>query len=169
LSSQEVVNFVRLKISEGTELREIGEMMCDHCLAPDSDPLPHVCYDLMCDRCFGGYSSINWDKTGHVCDNMTVVIVAILNGRTKEEWFTWVTDRVRQNYGYRTPKSLPYIYAPDRLRTFKARRAVQEEHDRRRGEQGSMSAEQNHPGIRSGLEALSIGGSADVRTVEVSD
>jgi len=36
--SQEVVNFIRLKVSEGSE---IGEMLCDYCLAPDSDPPRH--------------------------------------------------------------------------------------------------------------------------------
>ena len=33
LSSQDVVNFVRYQVSEGKELTEIGEMICDHCLA----------------------------------------------------------------------------------------------------------------------------------------
>jgi len=28
------------------------------------------------------------------CDNMTVVIVALLNGRTLEEWQEWVKKRV---------------------------------------------------------------------------
>lgn len=36
LSSQQVVNFVRYQVSEGKSLAAIGEMMCEHCLAPDT-------------------------------------------------------------------------------------------------------------------------------------
>jgi len=95
LSSQQVVDFVRLKVSEGEELAEICEMMCDHCLAPDA----------------------NGNNVG--CDNMTVVIVAILGGRTKEEWYSWIAGRVKQNYGYHTPTTIPQIYSQNRLRGFK--------------------------------------------------
>lgn len=124
LSSQQVVDFVRLKVSEGKELNEIGKMLCDHCLAPDMDPPPHVC------DC-GSVCRVR----GIGCDNMTVVIVAILNGRTKEDWYTWVTDRVMQKYGYETPSSPPQIHAGNRLAAFKARREEQEKWERRRAEQ----------------------------------
>jgi len=67
-----VINFVRYQVSEGKELTEIGEMMFDHCLAPDTD------------------------HGSDGCDNMTVVIVAITHGRSKEEWYTWIADRVRK-------------------------------------------------------------------------
>lgn len=96
-------------MSEGKELTEIGEMMCDHCLAPDSEFV-----------------------TG--CDNMTVLIVAILGGRTKEEWYSWVTDRVKQKYGYETPNTLPQIYAQSRIMAFKSRQTAQAERDRMRAE-----------------------------------
>lgn len=34
-------------------------------------------------------------ETGGIgCDNMTVVIVALLGGRTPEEWQKWVKERV---------------------------------------------------------------------------
>ncbi|KAF7978516.1 hypothetical protein HWV62_45685 [Athelia sp. TMB] len=109
LTSQQVVDFVRLKVSEGKELTEIGEEMCELCLAPDTS-----------------------SGAGIGCDNMTVLVVALLNGRTKEEWYAWVTDRVKQNYGYETPRTLPQIYAQSRLMAFKARREAQEERDRMR-------------------------------------
>lgn len=110
-----MIDFVRLKVSEGKELTEIGEMMCEHCLAPDTS-----------------------SGAGIGCDNMTVLIVALLNGRTKEEWYSWVTDRVKQNYGYETPKTLPQIYAQSRLMAFKARREAQEDRDRTRSDRDEM-------------------------------
>lgn len=36
LSSQQVINFVRYQVSEGKSLQEIGENICEHCLAPDT-------------------------------------------------------------------------------------------------------------------------------------
>ncbi|KAK0503893.1 PP2C-domain-containing protein [Armillaria luteobubalina] len=111
LTSQQVVNFIRYQVSEGKELSEIGEMMCDHCLAPDTS-----------------------SGAGIGCDNMTVLIVAILHGRTKEEWYSWVTDRVKKNYGYATPNTLPQLYAQSRLMSFRARREAQEARERARQE-----------------------------------
>ncbi|KIM77295.1 hypothetical protein PILCRDRAFT_622146 [Piloderma croceum F 1598] len=82
LSSQQVVDFVRLKISEGLS-----------------------------------------DGT----DNMTFLVVAILGGRTKEEWRSWITDRVKGKYGYETPTAPPQLYSEIRLRNFKARQEMQKE------------------------------------------
>ena len=59
-------------------------MICDHCLAPDT--------------------SI---ELGMGTDNMSVLIVAILGGRTKEGWYSWITDRVKRNFGYETPTEPP--------------------------------------------------------------
>lgn len=90
LSSQQVTDFVRYHVSTGVDLTEIGEKMCDHCLAPDVD-------------------------TGVIgCDNMTVLIVALLQGRTKEEWYSWMKDRVQKKYGYATPSSFPSLYPQGR-------------------------------------------------------
>ncbi|KAK1229863.1 Protein phosphatase 2C 2 [Marasmius sp. AFHP31] len=111
LSSQQVIDFVRLQVSEGKELTEIAEMMCDHCLAPDTS-----------------------SGAGIGCDNMTVLIVALLNGRTKEEWYAWIGDRVKNGYGYNTPSTVPQLYAQSRLMSFKARREAQEARDRQRGD-----------------------------------
>jgi protein phosphatase 2C family protein 2/3 len=86
MSSQAVINFVRRKLHERKDLCEIGELLCDYCVYPEAN------YDD--DRPVGN-------------DNMTVLIVAILNGRTKEEWYSWIHDRVESNYGYATPTNFP--------------------------------------------------------------
>jgi protein phosphatase 2C family protein 2/3 len=62
---------------------------------------------------------------------MTVLIVAILQGRTKEEWYTWVTDRVKQKYGYETPIYLSSLYEYGRLMSFKGQRERLEKRDPR--------------------------------------
>ncbi|KAG6333839.1 hypothetical protein ID866_5251 [Astraeus odoratus] len=113
LSSQQVVDFIRLKVSEGKELVEIGEMMCEHCLAPDTS-----------------------SAAGIGCDNMTILIVAILNGRTKQEWYQWMADRVKNQHGFPTPDAIPQIYSTSRLMAYKARREAMEERERVRKERG---------------------------------
>ncbi|KAJ7935621.1 PP2C-domain-containing protein [Mycena leptocephala] len=128
LSSQQVVNFIRYQISEGKDLTEIGEMMCEHCLAPDTS-----------------------SGAGIGCDNMTILIVALLHGRTKEEWASWVTDRVKNEYGYKTPSALPQLYAQSRLMSFKVRREAQEARDRARQEQSSGD---DMPGLGFGTGGL---------------
>ncbi|KAF9049616.1 PP2C-domain-containing protein [Hymenopellis radicata] len=109
LSSQQVVNFVRYQVSEGKSLADIGEMMCEHCLAPDTT-----------------------SGAGIGCDNMTVLVVPILNGRTLEDWTGWITTRVKEQYGYATPSTIPQLYAQSRLMSFRARREAQEARDRAR-------------------------------------
>ncbi|KAG6814255.1 hypothetical protein H0H92_015370 [Tricholoma furcatifolium] len=103
LTSQQVVDFVRRGVAQGTELSEICENMCEHCLAPDTT-----------------------SGAGIGCDNMTVIIIAILNGRTKEQWYQWVAERVDSDYGYPTPTNPPQIYSQSRLNSFRARREAQE-------------------------------------------
>lgn len=107
LTSQQVVDFVRSQVAQGKELTEIGEMMCDHCLAPDTS-----------------------SGAGIGCDNMTTLIVAITHGRTKEEWYKWVTDRVKGGVGYATPSSPPQLYAASRLASFRARQEALQARDR---------------------------------------
>lgn len=113
LTSQQVVDFIRLKVSEGKELNEIGEEICEHCIAPDTS-----------------------SGTGIGCDNMTVLIIAILHGKTKQEWYEWITDRVKSGYGFSTPNTIPQIYSPARLMAYKARREAQEERERLRSQRG---------------------------------
>jgi hypothetical protein len=75
MSSQDVVTFVRKAVAEGTRLETICEMTMDNCLASDIG------------------------MTGVGCDNMTMVIVAILNGRTLEEWYEHIAKRVSVRLG----------------------------------------------------------------------
>lgn len=75
MKSQEVVEFVRRGVAEGLELDKICEKLMDNCLAPESD------------------------MTGIGCDNMTVLIVALLNGQTKEQWYDTIAERVKNGDG----------------------------------------------------------------------
>ena len=72
LSSQQAIDFTRRAVANGDDLGKICEDMMVKCLAKDSET--------------GGIG----------CDNMTVVIVAFLNGRSIDEWRDWVKDRVNR-------------------------------------------------------------------------
>ena len=72
MSSQQVVDYVSQSISKGLEISDICESLTTMCLAP------------------GGLSAVG-------CDNMTVVICCILNGKTKEEWMAMVKSRYDAN------------------------------------------------------------------------
>jgi len=142
LTSQQVINIVRRKIAEGLELKEITELLCSHCLAPDTS-----------------------SGAGIGCDNMTAMVVAFLNGRTKEEWYSWIADRVERQHGYPTPTDLPQLYAPSRLQAFRARqqaREAREERDRSSG--GGINSGENGPmgSILGGPLGGTLGGFARV-------
>jgi len=107
LTSQQVIDCVRLLVSQGKQLPDICEEMCELCLAPDVNT-----------------------GAGIGADNMTILIVALLHGRTVEQWYEWIADRVHQGYGYQTPSELPSIYPESRIAAFRARRAIWEERDR---------------------------------------
>ncbi|KAJ2379654.1 Protein phosphatase 2C 2 [Coemansia sp. RSA 2607] len=66
MTNQQVAQFVHAKIVEGKKLDQICENMMDRCLASESE--------------LGGVG----------CDNMTVIIVAILNGKTEDEWYAHI-------------------------------------------------------------------------------
>ncbi|KAG2181075.1 hypothetical protein INT43_008657 [Umbelopsis isabellina] len=68
-TNQEAVDFVRAGLGEKKTVEEICEELMDDCLAPNSE--------------IGGVG----------CDNMTVVIVGILNGKTEDEWYNWMASR----------------------------------------------------------------------------
>jgi protein phosphatase 2C family protein 2/3 len=70
MSSQQAISFVRQRIAENTPLDTICELVLDHCLA-DAGTL-----------------------TTAGCDNMTMVVVAFLNGRTVEDWYEVIGSRV---------------------------------------------------------------------------
>lgn len=109
LTSQQCVDAVRLLISEGKDLPEIAEIICELCLAPDTE-----------------------SGAGIGCDNMTMLVVALLHGRTKEDWRAWVTDRVKNRVGHATPEALPQLYSQARLTAFKAKRAAEEAREKER-------------------------------------
>ncbi|KAI9282651.1 phosphatase 2C-like domain-containing protein [Sporodiniella umbellata] len=68
MSNQEVVEFVHKGIKLGKRLEEICEDMMDHCLADEQT------------------------SNGLGYDNMSVIIVAILNGKTKQQWYDAITE-----------------------------------------------------------------------------
>ncbi|RMZ78437.1 hypothetical protein DV737_g3886, partial [Chaetothyriales sp. CBS 132003] len=69
-TSQAVIEFVRRGIAAKQELYRICENMMDNCLASNSE-------------------------TGGVgCDNMTMIVIGLLNGKTKEEWYDMIGKRV---------------------------------------------------------------------------
>lgn len=70
LSNAEVAAFVRKQIANNVPLKQICERLMDSCLADSTG-------------------------TGGVgCDNMTVEIVAFLNGQTEEQWYAKIRDSV---------------------------------------------------------------------------
>jgi len=75
---------------------------------------------------------------------MTVLIVAILHGRTKEEWYSWIAHRVENGIGYETPSTPPQLYAPSRILSFRARQEALEAHEKARQEEEN-SAPSNTP------------------------
>lgn len=76
LSSQQAIDFARRAIANGDNLGKVCEDMMVKCLAKESET--------------GGIG----------CDNMTVVVVALLGGRTPEEWQSWVKERVDKKSEY---------------------------------------------------------------------
>lgn len=70
MTNQQVVDFIRARVKEKVPLKIICEQLMDECLADHSD--------------VGGVG----------CDNMTVIIVAFLQGKSAEEWYDWVGSKV---------------------------------------------------------------------------
>ncbi|KAJ2359192.1 Protein phosphatase 2C 2 [Coemansia sp. RSA 2618] len=66
MTNDQVVQFVHAKIVQGLKLDRVCEEMMDRCLASESE--------------LGGVG----------CDNMTVVIVALLNGKSEDAWYEHV-------------------------------------------------------------------------------
>ncbi|KAH7325903.1 phosphatase 2C-domain-containing protein [Stachybotrys elegans] len=87
-SSQAVVEFVRRGIAAKQDLDKICENMMDNCLASNSE-------------------------TGGVgCDNMTMIIIGFLNGRTKEEWYDEIAKRVANGDGPCAPPEYAEFRGP---------------------------------------------------------
>ncbi|KAF4996569.1 hypothetical protein FGRMN_4410 [Fusarium graminum] len=87
-SSQAVVEFVRRGIAAKQELEKICENMMDNCLASNSE-------------------------TGGVgCDNMTMLIIGFLNGKTKDEWYEEIARRVANGDGPCAPPEYAEFRGP---------------------------------------------------------
>ncbi|KAH0442736.1 protein phosphatase 2C [Colletotrichum camelliae] len=87
-SSQAVVEFVRRGIAAKQDLEKICENMMDNCLASNSE-------------------------TGGVgCDNMTMVIVGLLRGKTREEWYEEIAKRVAAGDGPCAPPEYAEFRGP---------------------------------------------------------
>ncbi|KAK4190725.1 putative phosphatase 2C [Podospora australis] len=87
-SSQAVVEFVRRGIAAKQDLDKICENMMDNCLASNSE-------------------------TGGVgCDNMTMIIIGFLRGRTKEEWYEEIAKRVANGDGPCAPPEYAEFRGP---------------------------------------------------------
>lgn len=87
-SSQAVVEFVRRGIAAKQELDKICENMMDNCLASNSE-------------------------TGGVgCDNMTMLIIGFLNGKSKDEWYEEIARRVANGDGPCAPPEYAEFRGP---------------------------------------------------------
>lgn len=52
-----------------------------------------------------------------------MILVAFLNGRTLDQWYDWMADRVEQKLGYATPDEYPQIFAESRILAAQQRAA----------------------------------------------
>ncbi|CAJ2503281.1 Uu.00g106750.m01.CDS01 [Anthostomella pinea] len=87
-SSQAVVEFVRRGIAAKQDLDKICENMMDNCLASNSE-------------------------TGGVgCDNMTMIVIGFLRGKSKEEWYNEVASRVAKGDGPCAPPEYAEFRGP---------------------------------------------------------
>ncbi|KAJ6004140.1 hypothetical protein N7499_000208 [Penicillium canescens] len=87
-SSQAVVEFVRRGIAAKQPLARICENMMDNCLASNSE-------------------------TGGVgCDNMTMTVIGLLHGKTKEEWYNQIAERVANGDGPCAPPEYAEFRGP---------------------------------------------------------
>ncbi|KAM0485296.1 hypothetical protein ACHAPX_001280 [Trichoderma viride] len=87
-SSQAVVEFVRRGIAARQDLDKICENMMDNCLASNSE-------------------------TGGVgCDNMTMIIIGFLHGKTKEQWYDEIAKRVADGDGPCAPPEYAEFRGP---------------------------------------------------------
>ncbi|KAK0615845.1 phosphatase 2C-domain-containing protein [Bombardia bombarda] len=87
-SSQAVVEFVRRGIAAKQDLDKICENMMDNCLASNTE-------------------------TGGVgCDNMTMLIIGFLRGRSKEEWYEEIAKRVANGDGPCAPPEYAEFRGP---------------------------------------------------------
>lgn len=96
-----MADFVRAQVAQGKDLAKIAEDMCNHCLAPS----------------VGGGEGIG-------ADNMTVLIVALLHGKSPKDWVSWIKDRVDRGYGYKTPSEPARIWPESQVQEGKRKREL---------------------------------------------
>ena len=75
MTNPQVVDFIREKLKEKVSLETICENLMDECLA---------------EQC---------DASGVGCDNMTVIIVAFMQGKSWDEWRDWVVAKIPEPTG----------------------------------------------------------------------
>ncbi|ORX71573.1 PP2C-domain-containing protein [Linderina pennispora] len=75
MTNQQVAQFVHEMVAKGLKLPQVCEELMDRCLASESE--------------LGGVG----------CDNMTVVIVGLLNGKTEDEWYAHVSTEINRPQG----------------------------------------------------------------------
>ncbi|KAH7098999.1 protein phosphatase 2C Ptc2 [Auriculariales sp. MPI-PUGE-AT-0066] len=85
-SSQEVVDSVRRMIALGASLQDCANRLVDASLSPQ----------------FGGIG----------CDNMTIIVCALLQGLSLEGWAARIKERVEKGEGRLTPEQLPVTFSP---------------------------------------------------------
>ncbi|KAL9100108.1 MAG: hypothetical protein Q9163_004483 [Psora crenata] len=87
-SSQAVIEFVRRGIAAKQELSKISENMMDNCLSSNSE-------------------------TGGVgCDNMTMIVIGLLRGKAKDEWYKEIAERVAKGDGPCAPPEYAELRGP---------------------------------------------------------
>lgn len=87
-SSQAVIEFVRRGIAAKQDLAAICENMMDNCLASNSE-------------------------TGGVgCDNMTMSVIALLGGKSLDEWYNMIAERVKNGDGPCAPPEYAEFRGP---------------------------------------------------------
>ena len=73
-SPEDVVNIIRYQILLGATLTQACTFMCNACVAP-------------------------YPTLGVGTDNITIIVVAFLQGRMRMEWMEWITEQVRSTPG----------------------------------------------------------------------
>jgi hypothetical protein len=115
LQSQHVVDFIRLQVSQGTPFFDIPGLIFDHCLFPKREEQ-------------AVYINGEPEYAGLIGqDNMTMIVVALLHGRTKEGWYEWIRNRVNSGHGYKTPSGPPQLYPKSATEPFVKRMKELEE------------------------------------------
>ncbi|PCH32954.1 protein serine/threonine phosphatase 2C [Wolfiporia cocos MD-104 SS10] len=78
--------FLIVASNEVDSLTKYAKKICDLCLAPEDN------------------------RNGVGYDNMTIAVVALLHGRTIDEWYKWIADCTRCRIGFDTPGMLPEVF-----------------------------------------------------------